>query len=93
MDHVTPGKISDGDSKSPSQVEPHQVRVSMVDVVTPTTKTLQHRRELSRVNPDEFSVQWDSANSQLQVQFQRRGGLKVRGDQALEVDWTEALVA
>ncbi|KAK3818343.1 MAG: glycosyl hydrolases family 31-domain-containing protein [Benniella sp.] len=92
MDHVTPGKISDGDSKSSSQVEPHQVRVSIVDVVTPTTKTLQHQRELSRVNPDEFSVQWDSASSQLQVQF-RRGGLKVRGDQALEVDWTEALVA
>lgn len=93
MDHVTPGRISDGDSKSSSQVEPFQVRVSIVDVVAPTRRSLQHQRELSRVNPDECMIEWDPARSLLRVQFTRRGGLEVRGDQALEVDWTEALVA
>ncbi|KAG0221533.1 hypothetical protein BGX31_009758 [Mortierella sp. GBA43] len=93
MGHVAPGKISKKNSTSCSQIESHQVRVSIVDKVVPTVKSLQHQRELSRVDPNQFTVNWDPEMSQLRVQFTRRGGLEVRGDQGLQVDWAEALVA
>ncbi|KAG0001961.1 hypothetical protein BGZ65_003041 [Modicella reniformis] len=88
MDHVAPGRILAGDAKSSSQVESHQVRVSIVDAVGPTTQSLQRRRELRAVPSDEFMVEWNTAKSQLRIQFRKRGGLEVQGNQALEMYWT-----
>ncbi|KAF8926003.1 alpha-glucosidase maltase [Dissophora ornata] len=93
MDRVVPGKVAKGGARSSCQVEPHQVRVSIVRAVGPLTETLQHRRELRAVPAEEVTVEWEQSKAQLAVRFTRGGGLRISGDEALEVDWTEALVA
>jgi hypothetical protein len=96
MDHVASNKIAEvskGAAGSSSQIEGHQIRVSLVDTVASSDVTVQHQRELRAVPEEEMSVEWDATRAQLKVHFLREGGLQIRGDQALEVDWTEALVA
>ncbi|KAG0369916.1 hypothetical protein BGZ54_008404 [Gamsiella multidivaricata] len=95
MDPVVAGKVpkNQGAAASSSQVEAHQVRVSIVSAVPPETETLQHQRELSAVPAEDLAVEWDASRAQLVVRFKAPEGLKIRGDQALEIDWTEALVA
>ncbi|KAF9355906.1 hypothetical protein BGX26_005981 [Mortierella sp. AD094] len=91
---VESSKVLKAEAASSScQVEPHQVRVSIVKRVAASTESVQHRRELSAVPREEFAVVWNATKAQLTVKFQRAGGFEIQGDQALEVDWTEALVA
>ncbi|KAF8976085.1 hypothetical protein BGZ46_008584 [Entomortierella lignicola] len=85
--------LKSSEASSLCHVEPHQVRVSIVQRVAATTESVQHRRELKAIPSKEFVVEWDAAKAQLLIKFQRAEGLELPGDQALEVDWTEALVA
>ncbi|KAF9106869.1 hypothetical protein BGX27_008957 [Mortierella sp. AM989] len=82
-----------GTVSSSCQVESRQVRISVVKRVAASTESAQHRRELSAVPSEEVAVVWDASKAQLTIKFQRTGGFEIQGDQALEVDWTEALVA
>ncbi|KAF9434630.1 hypothetical protein BGZ76_007687 [Entomortierella beljakovae] len=85
--------LKPGMSSSSCHVEIHQVRVSIVDRVTTSTVSIQHNRELRGIPRDEFAVTWNVEKAILEIKFKRQEGLEVKGDQALEVDWTEALVA
>ncbi|KAF9918832.1 alpha-glucosidase maltase [Lobosporangium transversale] len=95
LSRVEPNKVlKTGTVSSPCQIESHQIRVSIVDPVTPpSTESIQHQRELSAVPAEEILITWNASKAQLLVEFKRPGGLQILGNQALEVDWTEALVA
>ncbi|KAG0320859.1 alpha-glucosidase maltase [Dissophora globulifera] len=93
MNHVGAGKVDKKAAKSSCQVEAHQVRVSIARAVGAATASVQHQRELRAVASEDVAVEWDASRAQLAVRFRRAGGLALAGDEALEVDWTEALVA
>ncbi|KAI1316183.1 hypothetical protein EDD11_010355 [Mortierella claussenii] len=91
---VEKGKVlQKGSALSSCQVEAHQVRVSIVNPVAPSSETVQHQHELSAIPADQIAVQWDASKGQLVIEFKPEGGVVIQGHQALEVDWSEALVA
>ncbi|KAG0052379.1 alpha-glucosidase maltase [Gryganskiella cystojenkinii] len=93
MDSLTGGKIPEIQAGSSSKVDIHLVRVSIVSRPDPGSTTLQHQRELRAVPTEEIVVSWDAKSAQLRVEMVCPGGLEVRGDEALEIDWADALMA
>ncbi|KAF9940668.1 hypothetical protein BGZ67_007163 [Mortierella alpina] len=86
------GRVSEEAAKSSAQLEAHQVRLSIVSRAV-ECEGIQHRYDLRAVAEEEVAVHWDATRAQLVVELKHPGGLILEGDQGLQLDWSDALVA
>ncbi|KAF9961897.1 hypothetical protein BGZ72_001004 [Mortierella alpina] len=86
------GRVSEDEAKSNAQLESHQVRLSIVSRAR-ECEGRQHRYDLRAVAEEEFAVRWDASQAQLVVNIKHPQGLMLAGDQGLQLDWSDALVA
>ncbi|KAF9570843.1 hypothetical protein EC968_001331 [Mortierella alpina] len=86
------GRVSEDEAKSSAQLESHQVRLSIVSRPVECAG-IQHRYDLRAVAEEEVRVRWDATQAQLVVELKHPEGLVLAGDQGLQLDWSDALVA